>query len=166
MCKVYLICGKICSGKTYLSHHLVNETGAVRLSVDETMLAMNPTGLFGDKHDEIARKVQKELFSKSLELVKNGQSVILDWGFWTQKARHEASLFYNQNSVPYEWHYMDISDERWEQNIIQRNRAISARLEVGFIVDEGLRRKLLESFDPPSRKDIDVWHTDKFSLNE
>ena len=159
MSRIYLICGKICSGKTYLARQMEKDSGAVRLSVDEEMLAMNPTGLFGEKHDEISKAIQKQLFAESVELIRNGKSVILDWGFWTKEMRREASAFYQRHAIPFEWHYIDLSDERWEKNIHQRNLAILAKEEVGFIVDDGLRQKLLGLFEAPSRDEIDVWNT-------
>ena len=159
MSKVYLICGKVCSGKTYLGKQMADELQAVRLSVDERMLAMNPSGLFGDQHDQIAAQMRHELTLESVSLVLSGVSVILDWGFWTKKSREEASRFYQKHGIAYEWHYVDVSDERWEMNISHRNQAIQDGCDVGFIVDEGLRQKLLSLFETPSRDEIDVWHS-------
>ncbi len=51
MAKVFLICGKICCGKSTYAKRLQAENNAVLLSVDEIMLAV--FGLYaGEKHDE------------------------------------------------------------------------------------------------------------------
>lgn len=55
MAKVFLICGKICSGKSTYAEYLRTENTAVLLSVDEIMLAL--FGLYaGNKHDEYTEK--------------------------------------------------------------------------------------------------------------
>ena len=61
MKNVILICGKICSGKSYYARQLAAERKARILSVDEEMLKINPTGLFGDKHEEVAAEVKAQL---------------------------------------------------------------------------------------------------------
>ena len=91
MAKVFLICVRICCGKTTYAQKLCKENNAVLLSVDEITLA-----LFclhgGDKHDEYVERTQNYLFKKSLELVEAGINVILDWGFWLKEERDYARL--------------------------------------------------------------------------
>lgn len=159
MSKVYLICGKICSGKTVLARRIAEETGAILLSVDERMLSMERSGLHGDKHDEIAARVREELYQETVHMIADGQSVILDWGFWTKEWRMEADQFCRQNGMDYEWHYMDVSDLQWKRNIAGRNKAILAGETTGYIVDDGLMQKLLSRFEPPEKTEIDVWHS-------
>ena len=50
MAKVYLICGKICSGKTTYAEKLCAENDAVLLSVDEMTLTVFGQNC-GEKHD-------------------------------------------------------------------------------------------------------------------
>ena len=90
MAKVILICGKICSGKSYYARQLAAERKARILSVDEEMLKINPTGLFGDKHEEVAAEVKAQLLAQCVELTKNGVQVILDWGYWKRQDRRDA----------------------------------------------------------------------------
>ena len=86
MSKVYLICGKICSGKSTYAQALLRESGAVILSVDELMLALFGQHA-GEKHDDYAARIKAWYRQKSLELLASGLDVILDWGFWTRKER-------------------------------------------------------------------------------
>ena len=64
MGKVYLICGKICSGKSYYAKALKEKYNAVILSTDE-----------------------------ATEICKAGANVILDWGFWTKENRSDISAY-------------------------------------------------------------------------
>ena len=89
MAEVLLICGKICSGKSYLARQLAAEKNAVILSVDEITRSLFPEGL-GDRHDVLAARVRAYLLKKAGEIAACGTDVILDWGFWTRSMRQEA----------------------------------------------------------------------------
>ncbi len=157
MAKVYLICGKICSGKTYYAEKLRRSFSAVILSTDEVTCDLTDNRQ-GEGYDAFAKRVNGYLRKKAVQIVQAGANVILDWGFWTQAGRTEISEYFRTRRIPYEWHYVDASDEQWEKNIAERNR----RIENGeggsdFYVDEGLRSKVLSLFEIPSREEMDVW---------
>lgn len=158
MADIHLICGKICSGKTYFCKQLVHDTGAVVLSCDERMLAMRPDGLFGDQHEVIAKQIQEELLQESLTLTEKEIHVILEWGFWTCESRQKISNFYREQNRNVIWHYMDVSDEQWLKNIEHRNAAVRAGEEKAYIVDDALKAKFERAFQPPARDEMDHWH--------
>ncbi len=61
MAKVFLICGKICCGKSVYAKRLCIENKAIVLSVDDIMLSL--FGLYaGEKHDEYTERLQNYLF--------------------------------------------------------------------------------------------------------
>lgn len=158
MGKVYLICGKICSGKSYYARSLRERTNAVILSTDEATfdLIHNEQGEF---YNIFARRVNQYLKKKAAEICRAGANVILDWGFWTVRERASISEYFTANGIRYEWHYIDVSDEVWHRNIDERNQ----RIEEGnggsdFFVDEGLMNKLLSLFEVPKADEMDVWY--------
>jgi len=156
--KIILICGKICSGKTYYANKIKEKENAVILSTDEVTydLINNEQGEF---YDEFCIKVNKYLKKKAVELVKVGCNVILDWGFWTFEERKEISEFYKSNGIIYEWHYIDVIDEQWKRNIEERNKRIEECSDISdFYVDEGLLQKIISKFEEPSKEEIDVWY--------
>lgn len=156
MAKVFLICGKICSGKSTYAEQLRIEHKAVLLSVDEIMLSM--FGLYaGDRHDEYAERTQKYLFEKSVEIIETSTNVILDWGFWTRDKRTWAKEFYESQRIEYEFHYIDISDETWRARLEHRNRAVSAGEVNAYLVDDNLAAKFEALFEEPDKEEIDVW---------
>ena len=159
MAKVYLICGKICSGKTWYARKIRDSAGAVILSTDEVTwdLTDNEQGAF---YDEFAKRVNLYLRKKAVEIAGAGANVILDWGFWTRENRRDISAYLAEHGTDYEWHYISIGDERWKRNIAERN----ARIEQGnkspdFYVDEGLLCKLESLFVPPEENEMDVIYT-------
>lgn len=158
MARVILICGKICSGKTYYARQIKSKENAVILSTDEATydLINNEQGEF---YNIFAARVNRYLRKKAVEIVNAGTNIILDWGFWTSSDRVEISEFFKTNGVQYEWHYIDVDDTIWYMNITERNK----RIEEGnggcdFYIDDGLLKKLLSMFEKPQKEDIDVWY--------
>ena len=123
MAKVYLICGKICSGKSTYAEQLRVQNNAVLLSTDEITLALFGQHC-GDKHDDYVERTQNYLFNKSLELIEVGINVILDWGFWLKEERDYAREFYNSRNIECEFHYIDINDETWQARLHKRNSEV------------------------------------------
>lgn len=155
MPKVILICGKICCGKSTYAEKIRIENNAVLLSVDEIMLAV--FGQYaGEKHDEYVRNIQQYIFDKSLEIVQTGTSVILDCGFWTKDHRDYSKEFCKQRGIPFELHYIDISDEVWRQRIEKRNALVKAGKTSAYYIDENLAKKFEEGFEPLTEDEIDV----------
>lgn len=154
MAKVYMTCGKLCSGKTAYAAGLRNKNNAVILSVDEITLSLFPEGA-GDRMDEYVRRTQDYLYGKSLEVIASGNNVILDWGFWTSAEREYARRFYSQNKVSCELHYLDISDELWKQRIAARNQLVSEGKVSAYYVDKGLEEKFAGIFQIPDESEID-----------
>ena len=158
--KVYLICGKICSGKSFYVNKLKNETGAVVLSCDELTSDLFDNNL-GDKHDAMMVRVHRYLHKKAAEIALSGSPVILEWGFWRKADRVYAKEYYVNQNIPVEFHYIDISDEDWQKNIEARNRAVANGETTDYALDEGLLQKLISLFEAPSPDEIDVWYVNK-----
>lgn len=156
MAKVFMICGKICSGKSTYAQQLRVKNHAALLSVDEITLAL--FGQYcGEKHDDYVERTQNYLFDKSLELISVGINVVLDWGFWMKEERDFAREFYKSREIACEFHYIDISDETWNARLNKRNSAILAEETSAYYVDENLAAKFGALFEMPGKDEIDVW---------
>lgn len=155
MAEIILMCGMICSGKSYNAKKLAKEKNAVILSTDEaTKILINNEQ--GDFYLEFVDKVNLYLRKKAVDIVKTGTNVILDWGFWTKEDRRNIKSFLSENGVSYSMYFISISDSDWERNIKERNE----RIEKGeggsdFYVDEGLKNKVLSVFEVPDKSEID-----------
>ena len=155
MIKVFLICGKICCGKTTYAQKLCKEKDAVLLSVDEITLALFGQHC-GDKHDEYVERTEKYLLNKSLELIENNINVVLDWGFWTKAERKAVKEFYKSRNIECELHYIDISEEVWKSRLRKRNNDVLANETSAYYVDDNLAAKVVSIFEVPSEDKIDV----------
>lgn len=155
MAKVYLICGKLCCGKTTYSQKLCAENDAIVLSVDELTLTVFGQNC-GEKLDEYVLNAKKYLLNKSLALIDKNINIVLDWGFWIRKERAFTKDFYKSRGIDCELHYIDISDETWKARIDQRNRVVLTDKTSAYYVDENLLAKCNLIFETPSEDEIDV----------
>ena len=153
MAEVIMTCGKICSGKSTYARKLAAELNAVILSVDEIMLELFPEGV-GEMHDTYVERAEMYLYRKSLEMIRTGTNVILDWGFWTRAEREFAREFYSSHNIATEIHYLDIGDELWRMRINKRNELVRAGAVSAYYVDEGLAEKFSAIFEKPEADEI------------
>ena len=155
MAKAILICGKVSSGKTTYAGKLLKENYTVLLSVDEITLALFGQHA-GEKHDDYVERTQNYLFEKSLRLIKNGISVILDWGFWTREGRKAARAYFEERGAQSELHYVSVTDEVWRGNIERRNELVLRGKTGAYFVDEGLLKKLESRFEEPVSGEAEI----------
>ncbi len=105
---LHLMVGLPGSGKTTFAKRIAQETGAIRLTPDAWHLR-----LFGDdtdhpQHDSRHTAVESIMWDLAVDLLKAGNSVILDYGFW---AVEERVYFYSQAKqlgTRFQVHVMDV----------------------------------------------------------
>ena len=111
----------------------------------------------GEKYTELAKRANEYLSKKAVEIAKAGCNVILDWGFWKTYNRRYTTEYFKSKNINIEWHYIDIGDREWEENIKERNEKIDKGFnKTDFYVTEGLKEKLLENWETPNEEEIDV----------
>ncbi len=161
MPKVIALCGKICSGKTFYANKIKEEKNAVILSTDEVTFYLMDNEQ-GERYDDFAKRVNEYLMKKAIDIVRAGANVILDWGFWSKEKRINLTNYYKKYNIPVEWHYVDVTQEKWQDLIKKRNELIvSGQEEYSFYFDDGLKKKLLDSFSEPSKEEMDIWYINK-----
>lgn len=116
-----LMCALPGSGKTTLARRLSFEVPAVRLCPDEWMAQL---GI--DLFDEPFRERLELIFWRhAKELLRSGQSVILESGLWLRSDRDEKRLGARALEVAVELHYLNVSlDERWTR--LQKRNSLTA----------------------------------------
>lgn len=171
MGKVILVCGKICSGKSYYSRKLKDKLNAVIISPDEATyeLINNEQGEF---YDVFSKRLNKYLTRKAGEIAKAGANVIFERGLWSSKERKTIREYYKENGVECEIHYVYVDDLTWKQNIEERNkRVLDGNGGSDFYLDDGLMKKLESKWEEPTENEYDVIYrinrlNNKNNLNE
>ena len=158
MGKVIIVCGKICSGKSYYSKSIKDSLNAVIISPDEATyeLINNEQGEF---YNIFSERLNKYLTKKVGEIAQAGANVVFERGLWSKKERQEVKEYYKSIGIDCEIHYVCVDDETWKRNIDERNK----RIEDGnggsdFYLDEGLLKKLESKWEEPNKDEIDVWY--------
>ena len=155
MAKVIMTCGRICCGKSTYAQKLCKERNAVILSIDEMTLALFPEGA-GEMHDTYVFRAERYLLALSLQILRSGTDVILDWGLWTRAQRKRLRAFYTEHGIENEIHYLRISPEEWERRIRKRNAQQEKEESSAYYVDEGLLRKVESLFEEPAETEVDL----------
>ena len=156
MGKVILLCGKICSGKSYYSKQLKEKLNAVVFAPDEATYELIDNAQ-GEFYNIFSEKLNKYLARKIVEIAKAGANVIFERGLWSKKDRKELRDYYKENGIECEIHYVCVDDETWKQNIEERNkRVLEGKGGSDFYLDEGLMKKLESMWEEPTEEEYDV----------
>ncbi len=152
---VYMICGRICCGKSTYAKRLCAQNRAVLLSIDEITLSLFGQQC-GEMHDTYVERTEQYLLHKSLEILQTGVDVVLDWGCWTKKEREAYRAFYEGKGIPYRLHYLDVPEDIWAVRVKKRNAAVLLDDSIAYYIDENLAKKFADIFEPPSKDEVDL----------
>ena len=151
--RLLLTCGLPGAGKTTVATRLARERGAVRLSKDEWLWALDSSPWNRD----VGAKIEWQLWRLAQELLGLGQSVVVDFGLWARVERDEMRTVARELGVGVELHYLDAdTDELWRR-IDERNSSPNwtddpitrADLEEWRAVFQAPDAAELALFDPP-----------------
>jgi len=154
MSKVYLICGKICCGKTTYAKKFCSENNAILLSVDEIMLSLFDKCCGRELHMEYERRIKNYLFEKSLEIAEKGFDIVLDWGFWTKEERNAVKKFYKDHKLNCELHYIEIDDKTWKYRLNKRNNAILNKETKAYHLEYNRALEFASMFQKPDADEV------------
>lgn len=155
MAKVYILCGKIASGKTTYANKIKQQNKAVSLSCDELMLALFD-GCLGNKHDETVQKCALYFYKLAEELIEIDVDVILDFGYWTKRERAEAKAYFANRNILAELHYIEVTEDRRLEQLNKRNESLTNSTSRVYLIKEDLRQYLDAKFEQPTDDEIDV----------
>ena len=159
MSKVYILCGKIASGKTTYARELKEKQKAIILSCDDLLLTLFD-GCLGDKHDDIVKRCSAFFNSQAEELIKIGIDVILDFGYWTKSERTAARDYFKTKNIETQLVYFKIPEEQRFDRLRKRNESLSNATKRVYIIEEELREHLDLKFQEPSPEEIDILITE------
>ena len=144
-----LFCGLPGSGKTRLARERARETGAIRFSTDEWMADLGV-----DFFDAMRDNLQQRLDELWKELLRHGQSVILEDGTWKREERDEIRRIASVLGATTEMHYFDIPfEELWRRLELRNSAAIYGAAPITREVLEESRQRL----DTPDTAELSLF---------
>jgi predicted kinase len=144
--RLVLMCGLPGSGKTTEGRRLAETLGAVRLSPDEWMV-----GLGIDLWDEGAReRLERVLWDLAQELLRLGQSVILEFGFWLRSERDEKRTGARAVGAAVELRYLDVPLEELASRLASRVASEAGAARISRLDLE----RFAASFQPPNADEL------------
>jgi predicted kinase len=150
--RLILLCGLPGAGKTTLALRLASALPAIRLCPDEWMASL---GI--DLRDEAFRDRLETLFWKhAQELLRLGQSVILESGFWLRADRDERRLGARALGAAVELRYLSAP-------LDELSRRLQARVADGVWQGAPITRAELAQwsrfFQPPDADELALFDT-------
>jgi predicted kinase len=151
--RLILLCGLPGAGKTTLARRLALSGPAVRLCADEWMLQLGV-----DLFDEAFRqRLEDRFWQLAQELLRLGQSVILESGFWQRGDRDEKRLGARALGVRVELHYLAVP-------LDELNARLAVRLREAPATTVPITAELLDEyagyFEPPDRDELALFDQD------
>lgn len=140
-----IIQGFIGAGKTTHSKALSRRSGAIRLNGDEYCDTHFTIKDLETNWDECFSDAIKQLWLEAEKLLCDGQSVILDFGFWDKESRDHARLVAQRLNINFEHIYINTDDNIIMERLALRSGEIARRNLENF-------KELKKIFDEP---DID-----------
>lgn len=143
----HVIIGFIGSGKTTFAKKLEKETGALRFTKDEWVIAIfghDPTIDGFDKYDSRISKLAVEV---ALYCLKAGNDIIIDEGFWVRSQRDEIREKIEKTGGKVQFYYVKNTHETMKQRVSKRNQKPT---EDAFIISQKMYDDYKKYFDEPS----------------
>ncbi len=137
------MCGPAGAGKSTVARRL-ERGGMVRLSYDEVAWARGIRSM--PLADEVRAEIEQGLRARLLELVDSGRDVVLDFSFWSRRAREEYRSLLRPFGIEPETVYLATARE------VALARVRRRRLEHGddFTLSEEVATAYFDQFEPPT----------------
>ena len=155
MAKVYLLTGRIASGKTAWAERLAGKHNAVLLSCDELMLSLFDECL-GPRHAETELRCLQYLCGIAADTALCGTDAVLDSGLSTGSARAAARGYLAQRGVETVTVYFRLPEALRAQRLEERNARLANSPKREYIIDKALCARLDAEYEEPGEGEYDL----------
>jgi predicted kinase len=119
---LYLLCGKIASGKSTLAHQLAARPATLLISMDHWMSILFPTeNKTIEDFARLAARLRAAMGPHVVDILRQNISVVLDFPANTMSWRGWMRSLISEAGVAHELHVLDLPDVLCEERLRQRN---------------------------------------------
>lgn len=121
---LYLLCGKIASGKTTLARQLAARPATLLITMDDWMSILFPTenGTIED-FGRLSARLRDAMGPHIVEILRRDLSVVLDFPANTLKWRAWMRSLISDAKVAHELHVLDVPDAVCKERLRRRNES-------------------------------------------
>lgn len=146
---VYLLCGLTGSGKTTYAKQLEKQ-GCIRLSLDEALFKRYGRDFDNNKFFEYEKAIENELKNELIGLLQKGESVVLDFGFWTRKNRDHYKELIKQNNAEWKLIYFKAYKQVLLDRLEERN---SKKDPYAHLITTSMLEDFIQRFEEPNKEE-------------
>ena len=129
--KLYLMCGKIASGKSTLARRLAADSGAVLICQDRWLSKLYPGEISSlDDYRRCHARLCSVVGDHVASLLDAGVSVVLDFPANTLASRAWMRRLFEEVGAAHELHYLDVPDHICRKRLEERNTLREDEYEV------------------------------------
>lgn len=143
----HVIIGFIGSGKTTFAKKLEKETGALRFTKDEWVIAIFGHDPTIDGFETYDSRISKLAVDVALYCLKAGNDIIIDEGFWVRSQRDEIRQKIEKVGGKAQFYYVKNSHETMQSRISIRNQNPT---KDAFVISQEMYDGYKKYFDEPS----------------
>lgn len=147
MAKVYILCGKVASGKTTLATRLA-EKGAMVLSCDELMLTLFDHCLGPQLQRETESRALRFLQQQAAALYSLGVDAVLDHGFWYREDRQRALAYFRGQNIPAVLYHVTAPQEVRLARLERRNKQLQGSGRREYVMTPDMLTRFDTWFEP------------------
>lgn len=144
---LYLVSGKIASGKSTLMSRLARMPNTVLISEDELLLALYPGEIQSlAEYVRCSTRLKSAIQNIVKSILRGGTSVVLDFPANTVTNRVWMKKLITDTSVAHCLYFLDVSDEECKKRLVRRNEDASHQ----FQTSEEQFDQITRFFEPPT----------------
>ena len=148
---LHLLVGLPCSGKSTYAQAMQAEFPSVILNADSWELALFGSIFPSERHEKVHDQLEKLLWSLGQDILRQGISLVLDYGFWGREERNYYRQAAGNLGVGFMIHYLDTPLDVIRERVTSRSAKES---EFNISYEDILRWS--RTFEPPLHGDSDT----------